>query len=153
MKTCFKCGIEKEITEYYAHSQMADGHLGKCKTCTKKDTSENARKTGYDTKRYRENLTRLFKHKYSMMKQRVLGRSRNNYSVIGKPMMSKEEFLNWCYSKESMNVFFPIYNDWVKNGYQKRNSPSIDRIRNKEGYILGNLQWLTQQKNSAKYNK
>ena len=38
MKVCFKCGIEKPLTDYYKHKQMGDGHLNKCKDCTKKDT-------------------------------------------------------------------------------------------------------------------
>lgn len=41
LKTCFKCAAEKPRTEFYAHKQMADGLLGKCKTCCRKDVSEN----------------------------------------------------------------------------------------------------------------
>ena len=37
MKTCFKCNKEKELSEFYAQPGMKDGHLGKCKECTKKD--------------------------------------------------------------------------------------------------------------------
>ena len=37
MKRCFKCGIEKPIEDFYVHRMMADGHLGKCKACTRLD--------------------------------------------------------------------------------------------------------------------
>tara|TARA_R110002110_G_C13021826_1_gene677937 strand:- start:26 stop:505 length:480 start_codon:yes stop_codon:yes gene_type:complete len=37
MKECFKCHEVKPVAEYYAHPRMKDGHLGKCKACTRKD--------------------------------------------------------------------------------------------------------------------
>lgn len=36
-KVCFKCGRRRSITMFYKHPMMADGHLGKCKDCTKHD--------------------------------------------------------------------------------------------------------------------
>ena len=44
MKTCMKCGGRLPLTEFYKHPKMADGRLGKCKTCTKRDVRENRRK-------------------------------------------------------------------------------------------------------------
>lgn len=41
MKVCFKCGKTKALNEFYRHPRMADGRLGKCKTCTKKDVAQN----------------------------------------------------------------------------------------------------------------
>lgn len=41
LKTCFKCGIDKPRSEYYAHKQMGDGLLGKCKVCARSDVRAN----------------------------------------------------------------------------------------------------------------
>lgn len=40
MKKCFKCSLVKSLDDFYKHKRMADGHLNKCISCTKKDTRQ-----------------------------------------------------------------------------------------------------------------
>lgn len=40
-KTCFKCGRTLPLDEFYAHPAMGDGHLNKCKSCTRADVKRH----------------------------------------------------------------------------------------------------------------
>ena len=62
-KACFKCHEVKPLSEYYRHPVMADGHIGKCKACTKRDVNANRHKRidyyrAYDRERFQSDPKR-----------------------------------------------------------------------------------------------
>ena len=71
-KICFKCNIEYPLSNFYKHSQMKDGHLNKCKLCTKQDAnnhrSENLEKIREYDRQRGKNKDRL-KHSAEMTKR------------------------------------------------------------------------------------
>jgi hypothetical protein len=44
MKVCRACGELKELSEYYKHPEMADGHLNFCKICKRQGAIDNRNK-------------------------------------------------------------------------------------------------------------
>jgi len=65
MKRCFKCGNEKALTEFYAHRGMKDGHLNKCKDCTKNDIrllEKTPERINKERARGREKYYRLYRY-------------------------------------------------------------------------------------------
>jgi len=120
MKVCFKCGIEKPLSDYYKHKQMGDGHLNKCKTCTKKDTKRQTEinistPEGLEKERtrHREKYYRLgYKDKHKPtpeMKKQQIDRFKKKYpekiiiknkSSHLKPLIKGNNLHHWSYNLE-----------------------------------------------------
>ena len=77
MKTCFKCDKTKELTEFYKHKRMADGYLGKCKECTRKDVHNNYEKTFEVRREYEKNRFQTKERKAAAVEYQRKYRSKN----------------------------------------------------------------------------
>lgn len=153
-KQCFICKDIKNLKQFYTHKKMPDGYVNKCIKCTKEYINHRrvADRAG-DIKRkmesYRNDYKTLWNVRYHGMKTRVSGTSINKHrSSFGKELCSKKDFFHWC--QKNINTFDILFANWKKFGYNRKFSPSIDRIKNNKGYTLDNIQWVTQQENSLK---
>ena len=75
VKKCFKCGYMKDLSEFYKHPRMADGHLNKCKECTKKDVAENYsthrdQYAEYERRRFQDQERKEMAAKYQKKRRR-----------------------------------------------------------------------------------
>jgi hypothetical protein len=69
-KSCFKCQRTLPIANFYKHPKMGDGHLGKCKECTKKDVrvryaATRPQRAAYERERNQRRERRAKRREYS----------------------------------------------------------------------------------------
>lgn len=72
-KVCFKCNIEWPIHFFYKHPKTADGHLNKCKKCTKLDVKTHRTKNI----EYVKNYDKL--REYGEKRKKDKAKARNRY--------------------------------------------------------------------------
>jgi hypothetical protein len=136
-KVCFKCGKKKPLSEFYKHKGMKDGHLNKCKECAKKDSRNNHRTSS----KYEDSYDKTEKGVIRVIYKTQKLHSKDRGHPL--PAYSKKELAEWMYK----NGFKELYNNWVKNGYDNKLKPSIDRLDDNKPYTFDNIRLVTWQEN------
>ena len=100
------------------------------------------------TKKYEKTPSGFLMRAYRNMQSRIEGvQWRKAHLYGGKPLLPREEFYEW--SKASAAFWF-LFHEWEKSGYNRRLSPSIDRIDPDGGYEIENMQWVPFYVNCAR---
>lgn len=64
-----------------------------------------------------------------------------------KPDYNLDWYKKWCLNQ---NVFHVLYKNWIESDYNKKFTPSGDRIDSKKPYIKNNIQIMTWEENNKK---
>lgn len=121
-KTCFKCLCQKPLTDFYKHARMADGHINKCKECTKNDVTQHRNK---NIDRFRE-----YDRNRAMLSNRVTARAEYAKTDAGKASRKKsiKKYLREKPENRTANL---------KKYYQKHKEKCIERSKN---YTRNNIE-------------
>lgn len=127
MKYCPKCKTNKNIPEFGKDKNTKSGFTSHCRDCRQKSYLSYSRsRIGLITRIYRD--------------QRQKSINRN----VAPPDYTKKELITFAFNNPS---FEEMYKNWVESCYDKMLCPSFDRINNKKGYSINNIQLITWKEN------
>jgi hypothetical protein len=126
MKTCNKCKLEKELSEFVKDNNKKDGLKTQCKTCTKQLRENNKEKLNEYSKKYNE----LNKEKIKLYYEANKDKKREYAKKYGKLYYQNNKHKKSKYVKE------------------KRKNDSLFKLRS----IMGTMVWKSLKRNGFTKN-
>lgn len=98
------------------------------------------------TARYEKTKKGFLMRLYRNMKSRIAGIQKAKHHLYkDKDLLSKEDFYKWANSSEEFHSMFLV---WEESKYNRKLTPTVDRIDPTLGYSKPNMRWLTHSENS-----
>lgn len=103
------------------------------------------------TKRYERTKKGKLMRCYRNMISRVSGiQQKKQHLYNGKALLPKEDFYEWAFASPE---FHRLYDIWVAADYDRKLTPTVDRIDPSRGYTIENMEWVTHSENSRRGGK
>ncbi|SRR6266496_494154 len=112
------------------------------------DRQKNYRKltNNMATKKYEKSKNGFLMRLYRNMQSRILGIQKEKIHLYkNKSLLEREDFYKWALESKD---FEKLFSAWEKNCYDRKLTPTVDRINSSKGYELDNMRWLTHSENS-----
>jgi hypothetical protein len=98
------------------------------------------------THRYEKTIPGFLMRSYRNMQSRVSGvQKKKAHLYKGLSLLDRQDFYDL--SKNDWH-FFELWLDWIKSDYDRKLTPSVNRIDSSRGYEPDNIEWLTHSENS-----
>src|SRR5271157_1478739 len=98
--------------------------------------------------RNRVTIDKFLGQAYSHMRARVNGTSgtKTPHLYVGKAIMPRDIFLIWAKNNPE---FLVLYKRWTMSNFDRKLTPSVNRINSNKGYTLDNVEWITNSLNCS----
>jgi hypothetical protein len=103
------------------------------------------------TKKYEKTKKGFLVRLYRNMQSRVTGVQKiKHHLYAGKDLLPRDEFYQWALSSDR---FHELFESWELLNYERRFTPSVDRIDSRLGYSIGNIEWVEFKVNCSRSSK
>jgi hypothetical protein len=92
------------------------------------------------TKKYEKTKRGFLMRVYRNMESRVRGIQKIKLHLYdGMHLLDRQDFYDWAIADLEFHRLFEV---WEESGYERRLTPSVDRIDSSCGYNLANMEWV-----------
>jgi len=129
-KKCTKCNGIKPTCDFTVDNSKRDNRRPECRKCqNKRELAQKRTKEGL--------IGRIYSAQCSRSK--LKGFEHPEYSI--------PELRSWAFKKD---IYHELFDEWVRSGYDKMKTPSIDRLDDYKSYTFNNIQIITWKENNEK---
>lgn len=147
-RECTKCK-EFKSWDMFCTGSGARGKNTRCLACRNSDQrKQRAQNKNKYTSKYEKTERGFLMRLYRNMKSRVSGIQKEKLHLYeNRELIEKEDFYIWAIESQR---FHTLFLNWAGSSYDRKLTPSVDRVDSSRGYTTDNMEWVTHSENSSR---